>query len=61
MLFLCIHSDDIETAYNIGEDFCNSRKVKDPPEIMYKVQTYILPGGKRETRRSYLTSIKIGN
>ena len=62
MLYLCIHSNNIGEAYDIGERICKNKRVKDPPEIMYKVQTYINPmNGKRTIRRSYLTTAKIGN
>ena len=58
---LCIHSDNIEDAYDISEIFYHHSKVKEEPQIMFKIQTYNLPGGRRDKRRSYLTTIKMGN
>ena len=61
MLDLCIHSADIEEAYDISEIFYHHSKVKEEPQIMFKIQTYNLPGKRKNKRRSYLTTIKIGN
>ena len=58
---LCIHSVDVEEAYDISEIFYHHSKVKEDPQIMFKVQTYNLPGGKKSRRRSYLTTIKMEN
>ena len=59
MMTLCIHSSDVEEAYDIKEIFYNHSKVKEEPEIFYKIQTYNQPNRKREKRRSYLTVIKM--
>lgn len=61
MKSLCIHSDNITDAYDIQEIFYHHSKVKEEPQILFKIQNYILPNGKRDRRRSYVTSIKIGN
>lgn len=58
---LCIHSTDIEEAYNISEIFYHHSKVKEEPQILFKIQTYNLPGGRRDKRKSYLTTIRLGS
>lgn len=61
MMDLCIHSANVEEAYDIRETFYHHSKVKEEPEIHYKIQTYKQPGRKIEKRKSYLTTIKMGN
>ena len=58
---LCIHSDNIEEAYDISEIFYHHSRVKEEPQILFKIQTYNQPGGKKDKMRSYLTTIKIEN
>ena len=60
MIDLCIHSDNIGEAYDIQEIFYHHSKVKEEPQIFFKIQTYKQPGkSKLEKRRSYLTAIRM--
>lgn len=61
MMELCIHSNDIGEACDVRDIFLHHRKVKEEPQIYFKIQTYNQPNRKREHRRSYLTVIKMEN
>ena len=59
MMDLCIHSNDIEEACDIKDIFFHHSKVKEEPQIYFKIQTYNQPNKKRERRKSYLTTIRM--
>lgn len=59
MKHLCVHSDNIGDAYDILEIFKKHRGVMKEPEILFKTQSYNIPGNKRDLKKTYLTSIKL--
>ncbi len=61
MTYICKHEDSIIDAYDIKEIFYHHSKVKEEPDILYKIQVYKRPDRRREVRKTYLTTIKLGN
>lgn len=61
MTYICKHADNIMDAYDVKEIFYHHSKVKEEPEILYKIQRHNRPNKRREVRKTYLTTIKLGN
>lgn len=59
MLFLLVHSDDLEEAFDIKEIFYNHKKVKEEPELIHKKYMLKHPSGKGNLKSDFITSIKM--
>jgi len=54
MIYICKHDKNFTNAYDTKEMFARHRKVKEEPEILYK-----LKGRKGSLTRTYIVSIKL--